>query len=63
MIEPREHTWTFFRVAGFDQVSITSADDIINLPTLDLKLWAALSCPVNGLECDANDPGADRRGA
>ena len=52
MTEPAKHVWTFFRFAGFDQVSITTAADIAHLPELDLKLWAALSCPVQGLECD-----------
>jgi len=46
------HVWTFFRAGGFDQVSLTTAADIAAVGTLDLKLWAALACPVKGLEFD-----------
>ena len=46
------HTWQFYRIGGFDQVSLTTAADLANLHTLDQKLWAALSCPVKGLELD-----------
>ncbi len=46
------HRWTFFRIGGFDQVSITSGADIAHIDELDQKLWAALACPVKGLEFD-----------
>lgn len=46
------HTWKFFRLGGLDQVSIQSTEDLLNLHTLDQKLWVALSCPVKGLEID-----------
>jgi hypothetical protein len=46
------HMWTFQRVGGLDQVVFKSADDIINLPDLDPKLWVALSCPTIGLDFD-----------
>ncbi len=46
------HAFTFFRTGGFDQVALTTAADIAALPSLDQKLWAALSCPVKGLEFD-----------
>jgi hypothetical protein len=46
------HTWKFFRLGGLDQVALESADDLLNLKTLDPKLWVALSCPVHGLEID-----------
>lgn len=46
------HIWQFYRVGGFDQVALTTAADLANLHTLDQKLWAALSCPVKGLELD-----------
>jgi hypothetical protein len=46
------HTWNFFRIGGFDQVALTRAADLENLHTLDQKLWAALSCPVKGLELE-----------
>ncbi|MDF7670295.1 hypothetical protein PT276_03595 [Orbaceae bacterium ESL0721] len=44
-----KHTWTFQHVGGVDQVYFLDADDIINLPTLDPKLWVALSCPTAGI--------------
>ena len=46
------HRWRFCRLGGFDQVRLETADDIQHLGALDQKLWAALSCPVNGLEID-----------
>ena len=46
------HVWQFYRIGGFDQVALTNAADLENLHTLDQKLWAALSCPVKGLELD-----------
>ncbi|MEN9842137.1 MAG: hypothetical protein RL376_1937 [Verrucomicrobiota bacterium] len=49
---PTTHVWNFFRIGGFDQVALTSAADLENLHTLDQKLWAALACPVKGLELD-----------
>lgn len=47
------HRWRFCRLGGFDQVRIETAEDIRHLSELDQKLWAALSCPVNGLEFDS----------
>lgn len=44
------HRWRFFRLGGFDQVRLDSAEDLKYLRQLDQKLWAALSCPVGGLE-------------
>lgn len=46
------HRWRFFRLGGFDQVRLDSVEDLLHLHELDQKLWAALSCPVNGLEFD-----------
>ena len=46
------HQWRFFRLGGFDQVWLETEEDIRHLATLDQKLWAALSCPVQGLEFD-----------
>jgi hypothetical protein len=46
------HMWTFQRVGGLDQVVLQNANDIINLPYLDPKLWVALSCPTTGLDFD-----------
>lgn len=62
------HIWNFFRAGGFDQVSLERAEDLKALPTLDQKLWVALSCPVKGnyLEertlqlIDTNDDGRIR---
>lgn len=47
-----QHQWKFFRAGGFDQVLLESGDDLLALPELDKKLWAALSCPVKGVEFD-----------
>ncbi|RRJ95034.1 hypothetical protein Ga0100231_012650 [Opitutaceae bacterium TAV4] len=46
------HAWKFYRIGGFDQVALETADDLLNLHQLDQKLWVALSCPVKGLELD-----------
>jgi len=47
------HRWKFFRAGGVDQVVLGDAGDLENLHTLDLKLWVALACPIQGLEFDA----------
>lgn len=52
-IETSAHRWRFCRLGGFDQVRLESAEDIRHLGQLDQKLWAALSCPVSGVEFDA----------
>jgi hypothetical protein len=46
------HRWKFSRIGGFDQALITTREDLLNLEHLDQKLWAALSCPVKGLQLD-----------
>jgi hypothetical protein len=46
------HQWKFFRAGGFDQVLLENGEDLLALPELDKKLWAALSCPVKGVEFD-----------
>ncbi len=46
------HAWRFFRAGGVDQVLLADARDLLALPTLDQRLWVALSCPVQGLEFD-----------
>src|SRR3569833_3206935 len=53
MQQPPSHTWTFFRVGGFDQVRLESGADLAALGELDQKLWTALACPTKGLEFDA----------
>jgi hypothetical protein len=44
------HIWTFRRLGGLDQVTLTTAADLRHLKDLDPKLWVALSCPTRGLE-------------
>ncbi len=46
------HTWRFVRLGGFDQVRLETGADLLALDQLDQKLWAALSCPTQGLEFD-----------
>jgi hypothetical protein len=46
------HKWRFFRTGGFDQVSIESGADLVNVRDLDQKLWVALSCPVKEVDFD-----------
>lgn len=50
--EATPHRWRFFRSGGFDQVRIETGGDLLALGELDQKLWAALSCPTQGLEID-----------
>jgi hypothetical protein len=45
------HRWRFTHVGGFDQAHLEPAD-LARLGELDQKLWAALACPVKGLELD-----------
>lgn len=47
-----KHTWSFFRVGGFDQVQLRSGDDIAHLAELDPKLWVATACPAKDIELD-----------
>ncbi len=46
------HRWHFVRLGGFDQVRLETGADMLALDQLDQKLWAALSCPTQGLEFD-----------
>ncbi len=46
------HRWKFVRAGGFDQVLIETGSDLKAIPSLDPKLWVALSCPVRGIEFD-----------
>ncbi len=52
MTQPAPHPWQFFRIGGFDQVSLENWEDLARLGELDQKLWAALSVPVRGLAID-----------
>jgi len=47
------HRWTFSTIGGVKRVNLNSADDLLQLDSLDPKLWTALSCPVHGLEIEA----------
>jgi len=49
-----EHSWKFFRVGGFDQVSLTTGADIAHLGELDPKLWVAIASPAKHLDFDAH---------
>lgn len=44
--------WKFFRAGGTFQPSIETGADIAAIGELDMKLWAALSCPTRGLFFD-----------
>src|SRR5262245_7723371 len=44
--------WQFVRLGGVDQVAFRSAEDVLNLPELDQKLWVALACPIDDLAID-----------
>ena len=49
---PQNYSWKFQGIAKFEQVLLTSDEDIRHLDILDPKQWVALSCPVVGLEFD-----------
>ena len=46
------YKWNFFRAGGVDQVLLRNGTDILNLESLDQKLWVALACPTRGIEFD-----------
>ena len=52
MDQAQSHKWKFVRKGGFDQVIIESQDDMKFLSTLSRKLWATLSCPIDGVHFD-----------
>ncbi len=47
-----KHVWRFARAGGLDQVQFGTAEDFLDLASLDQKLWVALSCPTHGLHFD-----------
>ena len=49
-IKGKKHTWHFVQTGGLLQLQINSIEDVLELDTLDPKLWVALACPVTGLE-------------
>src|SRR5690606_28007896 len=44
-----DHRWQFVTTGGLVQIRLRDAKDLLALPSLDQKLWAALSCPTEGL--------------
>lgn len=46
------YRWQFARIGGSSRVVIECAQDLLNLHTLDQKLWTALACPANNLMID-----------
>jgi hypothetical protein len=52
-MESGKHVWQFSQIGGVNRVNLESGEDLLSLDQLDQKLWTALSCPVNGLEIDA----------
>ena len=49
----RKYKWTFDNIGGTTRVKITSGADIAHLGELDPKMWTVLTCPVTGVEFDA----------
>lgn len=47
------YTWKYMNAGGATRVKISSGEDIRHLGELDQKQWTVLSCPVEGLELDA----------
>lgn len=52
MTQKSTFRWRFFRGGGFEQALIETPEELASLEQLDPKLWAALACPVQGLELD-----------
>jgi len=50
--ERPRHRWRFHRAGGFDQVDLSTGEDLLALDELDQKLWTALACPIDGIELD-----------
>lgn len=49
-----DYEWKFSTLGGVTRVNINTGEDIAYLAELDQKLWTVLSCPVSGLEMDAD---------
>lgn len=65
-VESANHRWKFFRAGDFNQVSLATGADLMDLDQLDQKLWVALACPITGLYFDERtlrliDTDSDRR--
>lgn len=52
-----KHCWKFSKVGGVTRVNIETGDDMTSLAQLDQKMWTVLSCPVDGIEFDADTLG------
>ena len=50
--DPNAYQWRFARIGGTNRVVIECAQDLLNLHTLDQKLWTALACPAHNLMID-----------
>lgn len=48
------YKWKFAKFGGVTQVRCTTGEDLLHLRELDLKLWSALSMPVNGIFFNAD---------
>lgn len=53
MAKKDTYEWKYCSIGGVTRVNIASGEDIAHLNELDTKLWTVLSCPVQGLEADA----------
>ena len=53
MEKRKGYKWQFANIGGTPRVCIKSGEDIAHLGELDQKLWTVLSCPIKGLELDA----------
>ncbi len=53
MTTHRKYPWSFQNIGGATRVKIQSGEDIRHLSELDEKMWTVLSCPIEGLEIDA----------
>ncbi|MBR1911780.1 MAG: hypothetical protein IJ828_05435 [Treponema sp.] len=49
-INKNGHEWNFIQTSGLFHLQLSSIEDVLQLDTLDPKLWVALACPVSGLE-------------
>lgn len=64
-MENKGYQWNYCSLGGVPRVRIASGEDIAHLGELDEKYWTVLSCPVTGLEMDAQTLGhidADKDG-
>jgi hypothetical protein len=51
-LDASSYRFRFFRAGGVDQV-VLDEGALVNLASLDEKLWLALACPTRGLELEA----------